>query len=956
MNLFQKLPHPPRWLEYGLLIVILWIGLWLRVYDLAQLPYGPYYDEAANIILAGEISTGQYLPIFIEPYTGKEVLFFYLAAVLMRLVGISTWALRLTSALVGVISILMAYRLTRELFADEPLVGARWLALLTAALMAAAFWPMVVNRYGYRANTLPLTQSVMLWAMWRGLEQPGKRGQIEWMALAGAWCGLTAYTYLSSRFVPFALAVVWALILSADRAMLRRRLLQLLVFGLAALIVFAPLGWFFYTHPQTFTVRLSQVVDQGIAGGPNTFVTSSLRALEMFTLRGDPQVRFGVPELPAFPGPLGWLFYAGVLTLAVRLFSFSGPRGQVRYLMLVIWILTMLVPSILAVPYEVPHSLRSIGVMPMMYTLAALGGVAVLSVIYRYIVRSRVTLNALAALCTVVVLGAGSIFSFHNYFAIWASSPNAYRDLDGDMADAARYLNSRDLSNTLVYVSSYHYRHPTVAALARQYEQIKWITGENTLVFPQVRPGQTALFIFPYSAMPEEDWLSQYFPPGAQVARYLAAGDQTAYRAYELRALPVISPQHTLNMNFGGIIELLGYDVLRPAYSGQNIHVALYWRVLKTPDRGDYQFFGELTDAWGIEFGKHSSFAYPSEQWSPGEIIVDWWRVPTPAGAPPGEYVLKAGVWSPTDAKRLTATNEQGRFAGTTARLAPISVGAPRRVFAPTDVDIAHRLNARMGELNLLGYVQWPDTIRQGDTLFAGLYWQASQTPSVNHRVRISLKDGGTNLVPLYQDAPVHGTLPTTQWQPEQIVADISGLRLPSDIPPGEYVLQVELTDPAGGSTGPAQTLGAVTVEATQRAFNVPPITHPLNVNLGEQVTLLGYDLETSTLQPAHPLKVTLYWQSLAPMETSYTVFVHLVDGSGAPRAQADSPPVRGTYPTTLWAPGEVVTDQYDINLPPDLPAGAYTLVAGLYEAESGARLSSGDTDRVVLGAVNLAP
>ncbi len=59
---------------------------------------GLHYDEAANVILTGEISRGESHPIFIESYTGKEVLFFYFAAGLMRLIGESMFALRLTGS------------------------------------------------------------------------------------------------------------------------------------------------------------------------------------------------------------------------------------------------------------------------------------------------------------------------------------------------------------------------------------------------------------------------------------------------------------------------------------------------------------------------------------------------------------------------------------------------------------------------------------------------------------------------------------------------------------------------------------------------------------------------------------------------------------------------------------------------------------------------------------------
>ena len=77
----------------------------LRFVHLGQMPSCLEYDEAANVILAGEIARGQSFPVFIRPYTGKEVLYFYLAAGMIKLVGITPFALRLTSAFLGVLTV-----------------------------------------------------------------------------------------------------------------------------------------------------------------------------------------------------------------------------------------------------------------------------------------------------------------------------------------------------------------------------------------------------------------------------------------------------------------------------------------------------------------------------------------------------------------------------------------------------------------------------------------------------------------------------------------------------------------------------------------------------------------------------------------------------------------------------------------------------------------------------------
>jgi 4-amino-4-deoxy-L-arabinose transferase-like glycosyltransferase len=85
----------------GVAVLILLIAAALRMWGLPKVPPGPHYDEAANGILAAEIANGVKTPVFIPSYTGKEVLFFYMTAAAMKVLGVGLLALRLTSTLVG---------------------------------------------------------------------------------------------------------------------------------------------------------------------------------------------------------------------------------------------------------------------------------------------------------------------------------------------------------------------------------------------------------------------------------------------------------------------------------------------------------------------------------------------------------------------------------------------------------------------------------------------------------------------------------------------------------------------------------------------------------------------------------------------------------------------------------------------------------------------------------------
>jgi hypothetical protein len=109
---------------------------------------------------------------------------------------------------------------------------------------------------------------------------------------------------------------------------------------------------------------------------------------------------------------------------------------------------------------------------------------------------------------------------------------------------------------------------------------------------------------------------------------------------------------------------------------------------------------------------------------------------------------------------------------------------------------------------------------------------------------------------------------------------------------------------------------------------------------------LLGYDLIPPRTR-ADPLRLTLYWRAEATAAVPYAVSVQLLDGNGVLRAQRDQQPGDGTLATTGWIPGEVLTDVYHLNLPTDLPAGAYTLIVKMYDPATGRTLAVGAAEGV---------
>jgi hypothetical protein len=121
------------------------------------------------------------------------------------------------------------------------------------------------------------------------------------------------------------------------------------------------------------------------------------------------------------------------------------------------------------------------------------------------------------------------------------------------------------------------------------------------------------------------------------------------------------------------------------------------------------------------------------------------------------------------------------------------------------------------------------------------------------------------------------------------------------------------------------------------------PIGYPLEVDLGERVRLLGYELDNRTVKPGDTIRLTLYWRTLEEMDEDYTVFTHLLGKDSLIWGQMDSQPLDGLLPTSNWLAGMIVADGYDIAVAPDTSPGEYQIEVGMYLLETMERLTAVD-------------
>lgn len=916
----------------ALLVLILLVAAALRLPQLTAVPPGPHFDEAANGILAAEIGIDGDRPVFIPSYTGKEVLFFYLAGGVMRLVGESLFSLRVTAVFVSLLTVAATYWLGMALLRD------RRVALLAAALIAVSFWHLIFSRLGFRAITEPLLQAITVAALWRGL----RREQWRWIGVGGVALGLTAYTYLAARLFPVLLLLaLLPLLLHRDALRTHRR--RLLAWTAVGLVVLLPLLIYFVNHPDAFWVRIGQVAP----GSAGLSVGESLRrSMQMFFMEGDPYIRFNLPQRPLFNWFWGGLLVVGWGLLPMRWWRAKLPLRRAALTLLLLAPFVMILPTALATNEIVPSNLRAIGLMPFVFYLPAIGGVTLVD----EIVARQPTLSVQRVWTTLLLLtvGVGLLLTARDYFLDWGTQTALFYESDGDVAALARYLDDLDTDGKSIYVAARHYQHPTLAFLSDKYPQVKWLPESQALVIPPQLP---AVYLFPHNS-PPPDWAKSLLATAVPLDTPPGPAESPAFVAYELRTLPEVPAAFTAGANFDNRLTLLGYDVVG-ARSGDAVPLTLYWRIENAPP-ADVLPFVHLEDAWRHRWQQVEPFAYPAAQWTPGEFVAMRVEVPVPPGAPPGSYRLRLGWFDPATGNRLVRLDENGRFAGDSFVIeqVPILAGAPPDTL-PTP-PVAADVQAQPG-LRLLGHAPLPAEASTGAPLDLALWWQATQ-PQLPTMMRLELlRVNGIGGRILTNTQPAHGTYPFAAWEPPQFVIDRQRVRVPNDLDEGEYAVQLRLLN-ADDETQFTHTLGTVAIAATERTFTLPAVERPLGATFGGEIDLVGYNLQA----PADDVYgLDLIWRAREAPSRDYTVFVHLLtpEGSCSPCVwQQDVMPQQGQYPTSRWLPDEVVVDGYRIELPPDLAAGTYPLEVGLYVAETGQRLQAILPDGSETDAVELRP
>jgi 4-amino-4-deoxy-L-arabinose transferase-like glycosyltransferase len=732
MNWVSRRLHRKN-IERTIFVAILLVAGVFRFYRIDQVPPGLHFDEAFNLFDILRLLEGQFA-IFFPANFGRESLYFYLSMVGTAIFGAHALALRLTSAIIGTVTVGLAYGFARAVFRSS-LMGA-----LTAFLMAISVWHIYYSRLGLRVILCVPLAMLMLWFFWRALSLASATddGRREWI-FAGICVALAVYTYTAGRLLPVILISLTIVAILTDRARWRSYVRGLFITGIVAFTVFVPLGVYFIMNPRDFVEHGSNLsiwdprVNRGDLFG--TMYENLIAVLGMFVALGDKEAFRNVPDNPVFDPIIGVFFVIGCLVMIRALVSSrSSIDDRRRAAFLVVSSIVLIAPSILS--DAPPNFTRT---LPATSTLMMIPAWGIAIVWHRF--RHHAMPLAVGA-----ILLASVTLSFKTYFFDFANSPALYYAFDVRMFDVAGWINRNAHANQ-IYLAPLWYQQGTLALLTRT-TPLKSFESRDTIVLPRAS-GKDALYAFPMEQERKATTLGQRL--GALATREIVSGStgESILIVYRVPAqnLPnpqspistlargseFLQPQKIAREKFGDAIELLGYSVNAADAAKRNLEVTLFIHAL-APMTEEYTFSLKVRDAkdrvWGQEDKWAGNNSYATMAWTPGDVIVEKFYPGLNACAPAGDYRITVEAYNPQ----------------TSAVLGLIDLGATRADAAPGNLyehlEPAQQIDVQVApQARLLGYTLTPGDVKVGDEFSLALFWRGVGDGKQTGNAIVKLRD-----------------------------------------------------------------------------------------------------------------------------------------------------------------------------------------------------------------------
>lgn len=458
----------------------------------------------------------------------------------------------------------------------------------------------------------------------------------------------------------------------------------LLLSGIVALVVVAPLALNWLQHPDQLLLRSSQIA-VGPTGAPSGTPLRNLWATTaMFNVRGDPDPRNNQPGLPVLDILMSIPFLIG---LGVTLWRWRRPAFGVTLLAGAI----MLIPTVLS--EYAPHFRRALGAAPIVALLCGLGLAILLGqrstdvatrpdevpvrlredgVSPAQIAAGMDRLRQLGRVIIVVVIMSGAtVYTITAYFGKWGNSQAIYYAYDQGLWEIGQYVLRLPAEET-VYVTPRPATDMTLAFAWREGRPVRHFDGRHAFVAAAAdRP--TTYIVIEHEDFRGGQVLHSLYPDAVETHIFRDRAGQVYARAFRVMPGGVAArqPGYQARGSWPGI-DLVGFDLDRGdgTYKpGDIVYLQLWWRATGEPGR-NWTVFTHLlgpdkpdgSQVWAGSDAQPGSGSVPTTTWMPGDLVLDEYQLQLPPGAPPAGYEIEVGLYDPTaNGARAIMTSPAGQ-------------------------------------------------------------------------------------------------------------------------------------------------------------------------------------------------------------------------------------------------------------------------------------------------------
>jgi 4-amino-4-deoxy-L-arabinose transferase-like glycosyltransferase len=394
-----------------ILLLILFLGFFLRTYQLGQNPFGLFCDEASigydaySLSKTGTDEWGAKWPLFFKAFGEyKSPIMTYSTIPFVAILGLSDFSVRLVSALFGVAGIFAIYFLATTLFNKN-------IGLISALFLTISPWHIHFSRVsleGLMPYVCFTVLGISYWFIYL------KKHQFKLAFLSTLFFVLAIYSYFPARiFVPL---LGFVIIVFSIKTLLKNKT-HFLYLIFITLILISPLFYHMFFGPGL--ARWEAVK------GNNNLITIIQKYTDYFSFdylfsKGDIDFRGqfitrhslrGIGQLYLFQLPL---IFFGLIEL------FCNRQSKFIATIIIFWLLFYPIPDLLTASNS-PYATRSIiGVIPFQI-LSALG----LKFLFKIFTNFK--LRAILGFFFAIIIS----FSFINYLFLFQKYPQYSSDYWG---------------------------------------------------------------------------------------------------------------------------------------------------------------------------------------------------------------------------------------------------------------------------------------------------------------------------------------------------------------------------------------------------------------------------------------------------------------------------------------------------------------------------------------------